>query len=138
LLENNNNYLGGAIITRVDDLLDRDTYIQLINTWERMFCYIKLVGVDAFRNVPYNLNLRYDTHLLACGIINNIGLRVVLEDLQEQFYLCKLTDCKFRYRKDKFKAAVETYRFENNLPRTKKEELLRKLEAKAEENRMLL
>lgn len=138
LLENINSYLGGAVITRVDDLLDRDTYLHLIDAWEQMFYKIELVDVDAMRHVPYNPNLPYDVHLLACGIMNNGGLGVVLDDLQDQFYLGNLTARKLRYRKNKFKEAVEAYRSANNLPQTRKDELLHKLQVKAEENRQLV
>ena len=138
LLENINNYLGGAIITRVDDLLDRDTFRHLIDAWEQMFRRIELVDVDAMRHMPYNPNLPYDQHLLACGIIQSGGLGVVIEDLKEQMYLGHLTARQLRYKKKKFVEAVEAYRSENNLPMTRKDELLVKLEAKAEENRMLL
>lgn len=138
LMENVNSYLGGAIITRIDDLLDRDVFLHLIDAWEQMFRKIELIDVDAMRHIPYNPNLPYDQHLLACGIIQSGGLGVVLEDLKEQLYLGQLTPRQLRYKKKKFIEAVEAYRAENNLPMARKDELLLKLEMKAEENRMLL
>lgn len=138
LLRDINQYLNGTVITRVDDLLDHDTFIQIINTWEQMFRKIELVNVDEMRHVAYNPALDYDTHLLACGVISNGGLGVVLDDLKDLFHLGRITDRQLRYKKQKFIKAVEAYHQENSLPNTMKDELILKLALKAEENRMLL
>lgn len=138
MLENINQYLNGTVITRVDDLIDRDTFIQIIDCWEQMFHRIELVNVDEIRHLPYNPALNYDTHLVACGVISSGGLGVVLDDLKDQFHLGRITDRQLRYKKKKFIKAVETYHEANNLPSTMKDELLSKLALKAEENRMLL
>ena len=138
LLTKVNNYLDGCILTRVDDLLDKDNFINLINVWEKQFKKIELIEVDAMRQVEFNPKMKYENHLIASGIIGNGGLGIVLDDLNDQFSLGNLTKRKVDYSKKKCKKIMSDYQIFNSIPFSIKDELIKKLELKAEENRDMI
>ena len=138
LRTNVNSYLDGCILTRVDDLLDKENFLNLINVWEHQFKKIELIEVEAMRQVEFNPKMKYENHLIASGIIGNGGLGIVLDDLNDQFNLGNLTKRKVDYSKKKFKKIMNDYQIFNSIPFSIKDELIQKLELKAEENRMML
>lgn len=138
LLTKVNKYLDSCILTRIDDLLDRDNFIKLINAWEKQFKTIKLIEVDALRKVQFNPIMKYDNHLLASGIIGNGGLGIVLDDLTDQFNLRNLTKRKADYGKKKCIKIMNDYQIFNSIPFSIKDELIQKLELKAVENRDMI
>lgn len=131
-------YMNSYFINGIDDLLRPDDFRNLVDVWEQMFKTIELINVDSLHQLPYNYTMNYEKYLMASGIIASGGIANVMQDLKEQSKVYTLPMREYYRKLKKYKSVMEYYHKEYQLPVSLNDELILKLELKAEENRMMI
>lgn len=127
----------GTPLVRITDLLDPDTYRTTVDVWEKMFMSINLIDVE-IRDLVYHPAMSRDDFLMLSGIMHNGGLETVLADIEQDYKMGRIKYDAANNRKKKYKKLTETYKQLSGDNQSLKDELVRKVREKAEENRMLL
>lgn len=131
-------YMNSYFINGIDDLLRPDDFRNLVDVWEQMFKTIELINVDSLHQLPYNYTMNYEKYLMASGIIASGGIANVMQDLKEQSKVNKLAMREYYRKVKKYKSVMDSYHKEYQLPTSLNDELILKLELKAQENRDMI
>jgi hypothetical protein len=127
----------GTPLIGINDLADSDYYVSTVNAWEKMFNSLNLVDVDV-REMVYRPGMTRDDYLILSGVMANGGLGTVYDDLDEDVKMERIDYHAAHRRKKKYMKVVEDYKQLCGNPPDLKEELIRRVKEKAEENRMLV